>query len=205
MLLNEDQEKLLENFEAHYNRQKNMRETLLAEAIGEIDRKVAEARKLAVQAGQAAVQAGVPIAHLGRKDRAGMRTLNRATIKRFIELDEKPAAPRSEPTAPPTADPTQAPMPSAVPGVHVERQHDGTIRVELSAPELTERLAQRGGHNSIESTGAEYRSAVFEEVAPGAWVPTGDEIDEHGLSNLVHVWYGAPENRQKVKEAVSGE
>lgn len=191
--LSDIQEHKLKSFEQTYRRYKaaeieaHTRHQRLAEE------EIAAARLEASVAGREAVEAGVPVTHLGRLDREGMRTRDWATVRRFIN------------EAPPSIEETE----------HAEQPHtdiavelvDGAdmVRVTLSGGELAEALVNARWDGGIRpATG--HVAAEFKRHQSGRWVPVTDSwCEDVQEQHPVVAWSVSDAAQQKITESVEAQ
>ena len=84
--LTTDQEARLRVFEKEWKTYKVAQDQLEAKLRAQLEAELSQIKLRAAQAGLEAVNAGVPVSHLGRKDRDGMRTLNHRSITDFLAI-----------------------------------------------------------------------------------------------------------------------
>ena len=86
-LLSPAQEDALTNFDTMYTKYQQAKVTLEGRLRAQVDAELDMLRLEANVAGHDAIYAGVPVSRLGDKSRAGLRTNNYNTIRKFLGIE----------------------------------------------------------------------------------------------------------------------
>ena len=86
-LLSPAQEGFLTDFDTMYTTYQQAKVTLEGRLRAQLDAELAVLRLEASVAGHDAIYAGVPVSRLGDKSRAGLRTNNYNTIRKFLGIE----------------------------------------------------------------------------------------------------------------------